>query len=357
MNLEILKDITPYNVDTFKKSKERLDSLIKPVRSLGLLEEIASKLCGIQGTLNPKIDKKAVVIMASDNGVCEEGVASAPQSVTAMQTINFLRGICGISIISKANNTDIKVIDIGVLEDIYYEGLDIKKIRKGTRNMAKEMAMTEKECLDAIKVGFNTVKELKGEGYSIIGTGEMGIGNTTSSSSLLIALTGCSIEEAVDRGAGLTDKQFLHKKEVVEKIINLHSEYLNDPIECLKRVGGYDIAGLVGLFLGSAYYKTPIVIDGFISIVSALCAYKINNNCKDYMFASHISSEKGYNIALKKLGLTPMLNLNMRLGEGVGCPLAFNIIETSAKVINEMGTFEEGNVNIDDYKDLWRDEN
>ncbi|KMT20937.1 nicotinate-nucleotide--dimethylbenzimidazole phosphoribosyltransferase [Clostridium cylindrosporum] len=357
MDLSLLEKITSINNIIYGQAKEKLDSLIKPIKSLGGLEEIAARLCSIQETLTPNLTKRIVVVMASDNGVCEEGVASAPQSVTSMQTINFLRGITGIAVISKANNTDLKVIDIGVLEDIYYEGLEVRKIRKGTRNIAKEPAMTMKECLDAIEVGFNTVKDLKSKGYSIIGTGEMGIGNTTTSSSLLIALTGCTVEEATGRGGGLTDEQFRHKKRVVEKIIKLHKDNLDNPIEALRRVGGLDIAGLVGLYLGAAYYKLPIVIDGFISAVAALCAYKINKYSVGYMFASHISMEKGYMIALSELNLKAMLNLDMRLGEGVGCPLAFNIMDTATKVISEMGTFEEGNVNLADYKDLWRDEN
>ena len=354
--LNFLDEITSSDYEIYNQAIKKLDYLIKPVKSLGVLEDIAAKICSIQGTLSPSLGKKVVVVMAADNGVCEEGIASGPQSVTSMQTINFLRGITGIAVISKANNTDIKVIDIGVLNDIYYEGLDIKKIRKGTRNSAKEPAMTMDECLKAINIGFETVKELKDNGYTIIGTGEMGIGNTTTSSSLLVALTNCSIEDATDRGAGLLDDQFLHKKNVIEKIINLHKDYFDNPLECLRRVGGYDIAGMVGLYLGAAYYKIPIVVDGFISIVAALCAYKINKFTKDYMLASHISKEKGYNIALRELNLNPMLNLNMRLGEGVGCPLAFNIIETAISVINNMGTFEDGNIDIKDYKDFWRED-
>lgn len=352
--IEIIKNIKPSNKEFYKEAKNKLDLLIKPIGSLGELENIACKLCGIQETLEPSVNKKVVVVMAADNGVCIEGVSSAPQRVTSVQTINFLKGITGISVIAKANNTDIKVIDIGILEDINYNGLDIRKVNKGTKNIAVEPAMTMNECLEAINIGFNTVKELKDKGYDLIGTGEMGIGNTTTTTALLIALTGCCLEDAVDKGAGLMDKQFDHKKYIIEKVINLHKNNCINPIETLRRVGGFDIAGIVGLYLGAAYYKMPIVIDGFISIVSALCAYKINKNVLDYMFPSHMSCEKGYKIALKELNLNPILNLNMRLGEGSGCPLAFNIIETSSKIINEMGTFEEGNVDISDYKMLWR---
>ncbi|MEG0371761.1 MAG: nicotinate-nucleotide--dimethylbenzimidazole phosphoribosyltransferase, partial [Clostridium sp.] len=324
MYFQVKDNIEPTSDVWSLRAKQRLDSLIKPIKSLGGLEDIAAKMCSIKETLTPTINKRIVVIMASDNGVCCEGVASAPQSVTAMQTINFLRGITGIAVIAKANNTDIKVIDVGVLSDISYDGLDIKKIRHGTRNIAIEPAMTMKECEKAIDIGIQTVKELIDKDYGIIGTGEMGIGNTTTSSSLLIALTGCTIEEAVGRGAGLCDSQFLLKKEVIQRVISIHKEGLGDTLEALRRVGGYDIAALVGLYLGAAFYKTPIVIDGFISVVAALCAYKINPLCRDYMFASHISMEKGYMIAIKELNLKPMLNLDMRLGEGTGCPIAFN---------------------------------
>ncbi|MEF9933993.1 MAG: nicotinate-nucleotide--dimethylbenzimidazole phosphoribosyltransferase [Clostridium sp.] len=356
MYKEILMGISSGSSEYRCRSQVKLDGLIKPLKSLGHLETIASKMCSIQRTLTPSCNKKVVVVMASDNGVHEEGVASAPQSVTATQTINFLRGISGISVIAKSNSTDLKVIDVGVNANISYPGLLNKKVSYGTRNSAKEPAMTEKECTQAIEVGIDAVGQLKEEGYDIIGTGEMGIGNTTTSSSLLIMLTGCSTEEAVGRGAGLTDEQFNLKKEVIEKIINLHKPYNITGFEALRRVGGFDIAALVGMYLGAAYYKMPIVIDGFISIVAALCAYRINPLCKDYMFASHISVERGYNIAIRELDLRPMINLDMRLGEGTGCPIAFNIISTACDIINNMGTFEDGNVDLLDYKDHWRDE-
>ncbi|MEF9951385.1 MAG: nicotinate-nucleotide--dimethylbenzimidazole phosphoribosyltransferase [Clostridium sp.] len=357
MYREILDGINKPSSYYMEESLKKLDSLIKPLKSLGHLETIASKICSINETLTPKIDKRIVVVMASDNGVCEEGVASAPQSVTAMQTINFLRGISGISVITRNNNTDLRVIDVGVNADISYKGLENKKVRYGTRNSAKEAAMTKEECIKAIEVGINTIKSIKNDGYSIVGTGEMGIGNTTTSSSLLIMLTGCSVEEAVGRGAGLSDEQFNKKKEVIQSIINLHSEEGITPFESLRRVGGYDLAALTGMYLGAAYYRIPIVIDGFISIVAALCAYEMNPICREYMFASHISVERGYNIAVQRLNIRPMLNLDMRLGEGTGCPLAFNIIDTSCSIIREMGTFEDGNVDLKDYKDHWREDN
>ncbi|WP_238882209.1 nicotinate-nucleotide--dimethylbenzimidazole phosphoribosyltransferase [Clostridium sp. YIM B02551] len=338
------------------EAKTKLDNLIKPIGSLGELENIAIKFAGITGKVENEINKKAIVIFSSDNGVCEEGVASAPQSVTAMQTINFLRGITGIGVLARVNNCDLKVIDIGINEEINYPGLIRKKIRKGTSNIAKGEAMNLEEANEAINIGIEIAHELKKQGYDIIGTGEMGIGNTTSSSSVLIALTNCDIDEAVGRGAGLKDDQLTLKKQVIKKIIEVNSPIKEDPMDVLHKVGGFDIAGMVGLYLGAKKYELPIVIDGYISAVAALIAYRIDPETKSYMFPSHISKEQGYNIAINELGLNPMLNLSMRLGEGSGCPLAINIIENSLKVINEMGTFEEGNVDIKDYKDLWREE-
>ncbi|MDD7794991.1 nicotinate-nucleotide--dimethylbenzimidazole phosphoribosyltransferase [Clostridium sp. 'White wine YQ'] len=344
------------NKNAMLQAKEKLDNLIKPIGSLGELENIAIKFAGITGKVENQINKKAIVIFSSDNGVCEEGVASAPQSVTAMQTINFLRGITGIGVLARVNNCDLKVIDIGIKEEINYPGLIIKKIRKGTSNIARGEAMTIEEANEAINTGIEIAYDLKKQGYDIIGTGEMGIGNTTSSSSVLIALTNCSIDEAVGRGAGLKDDQLTLKKQVIEKVIQINSPIKEDPMDVLHKVGGFDIAGMVGLYLGAKKYELPIVIDGYISAVAALIAYRIDPETKDYMFPSHISKEQGYNIAMNELGLNPMLNLSMRLGEGSGCPLAINIIENSLKIINEMGTFEEGNVDIKDYKDLWREE-
>lgn len=337
-------------------AKDKLDNLIKPIGSLGVLEDIAIKMAGITGKVHNELKKKCIVIFSSDNGVCEEGVASAPQSVTSMQTINFLRGITGIGVLARVNNCDLRVVDIGVKEDINYPGLIIKKLRKGTANIAKGEAMTRAESEKAISIGIDMVRELKEDGYDVIGTGEMGIGNTTSSSSVLIALTECSIDEAVGRGAGLHDEQFKNKKNVIKRILQVNNPKKEDPIEVLHKVGGLDIAGMVGLYLGAKQYRMPIVVDGFISVVAALVACRIDEETRDYMFASHISSEKGYNIAINELGLTPILNLAMRLGEGSGCPLAINIIENSLKIINEMGTFEEGNVDIKDYENHWRKE-
>jgi nicotinate-nucleotide--dimethylbenzimidazole phosphoribosyltransferase len=350
-----LKEVKPLYKNVMKNAKARLDNLAKPMGSLGVLEDMAIRLSGITGEIYNNLDKKAVVIMCADNGVCDEGVASAPQVVTFTQTTNFLRGVTGVCVLAKQAGCDVKVVDIGVKGDLNLPGLISKKIRHGTWNSAKGEAMTRAEALKGIDIGFNLVKELKDQGYQLLGTGEMGIGNTTTSSSVLIGLTGCSIEDAVGRGAGLKDEQFLHKKEVIKKIMALNNPNGKDPIDVLHKVGGFDIAGIVGIYLGAAYYRVPIVIDGFISVVAALLAYRINPLARDFMFPSHISAEKGYNIAINELGLEPILNLRMRLGEGSGCPLAFNILDGATAVINNMATFEEGNVDVENYKDLWQE--
>lgn len=345
------------DLKAMKEAKIRLDNLIKPIGSLGVLEDIAIKIAGITGKVRNKIEKKAIVIFSSDNGVCEEGVASGPQKVTTTQTINFLRGVTAIGVLARVNNCSLKVIDIGVKEDIKYPGLIVKKLKYGTENISKGPAMTRDEALEAINIGKEMVSELKEEGYSIIGTGEMGIGNTTSSSSVLIALTGCNLDDAVGRGAGLHDYEFIHKKKIIKRVLEINKPKKEDPIDTLYKVGGLDIAGIVGLYLGAKEYKIPIVIDGFISAVAALVAYRIDREVIDYMFPSHMSKEQGYNLAIRELGLEPMVNLSMRLGEGSGCPFAMNIIENALIVMNEMETFEEGNIDISNYQEYWREEN
>lgn len=326
------------------EAAQRLDDLAKPIGSLGKLEEIAIKLSGITGNVKNKVEKKCTVVMSADNGVIEEGVSACPQYVTTAQTINFLKGLTGISVLSKHAGADIRVVDIGVNSNLDYPGLVKRKIRKGTSNMAKGPAMTKEEAVKAVEIGIEIVSELVKEGYQLLGTGEMGIANTSTSSAIVMSFTGCSAEQAVGKGAGLTEEGFAHKKAVIKKAIEINKPDAKDPMDVLAKVGGFDIAGLVGCFLGAAYYRIPIVIDGFISSIAALTASRINPLTKEFMFASHCSEEPGYKIAMNELGLDPILNLNMRLGEGTGCPLAFNVIEASQAVICNMATFEEATI-------------
>lgn len=341
---KMINEIKDIDKEVIIEAEKRIVSLAKPLNSLGKLEDIAIKLAGITGKIKNTINKKLVIIMCSDNGVIEEGVASSPQSVTLAQTINFTKGLTGVAVIAKANNTDLKVIDVGINCDFKHPDVINKKIRKSTDNIAKGSAMTYEEAVSGILIGIESVGEAKEHGYEIIGAGEMGVGNTSTSSAVLSALTGTNIEEVVGRGAGLTDEGFLRKINVLKKALQINKPNKEDPIDVLAKVGGFDIAAMAGVFLGAAIYKIPVVIDGFISVVAALIAYRLNNKCRDYMFTSHCSKEIGFLVGMKELNLSPILDLDMGLGEGSGCPIAFSIIDTACAVMNNMATFEEAKI-------------
>jgi nicotinate-nucleotide--dimethylbenzimidazole phosphoribosyltransferase len=336
-----LDGIKPADNKAKEAALKRLDALIKPLGSLGELENIAAKISGITGKLHNVIGKKCMIVMSADNGVCEEGVSSCPQEITVIQTVNIVKGISGIGVLARHANADLKVIDIGIKGDLDLKDLVNKKIRQGTSNMAKGPAMSIEEAVKSIETGIETVNELVEEGYNLFGTGEMGIGNTSTSSAVLMGLTGISSHESVGKGAGMTEEGFQLKKKVIEKAIELNRPDKNNPLDVLAKVGGFDIGGMAGCFLGAAYNGVPIVIDGFISAVAALIAYRLNPYVKDYMIPSHISAEPGYKYAINEIGLNPIFDLKMRLGEGTGCPLAFNVIEASLEIINKMATFEE----------------
>ncbi|WP_017211574.1 nicotinate-nucleotide--dimethylbenzimidazole phosphoribosyltransferase [Clostridium beijerinckii] len=347
---DIINSIREADAYVIAEADKRMVSLAKPLKSLGKLEEIAIKLAGITGKVKNNITKKMVIIMSSDNGVVEEGVASAPQSVTLAQTINFTKGLTGVAVLAKENDTELMVIDVGINCDFSYPGVINKKIRKGTNNIAKGPAMTREEAEKAILIGIESVKNAKELGYEILGVGEMGIGNTSTSSAVLSALTDVRVETVVGRGAGITDESFEKKKEVIKKAIKVNNPAKDDPIDVISKVGGFDLAAMAGVFLGSAYYKVPVVIDGFISAVAALIAFKLNSKTRDYMFTSHDSKELGFKVAMKELSLSPILDLDMGLGEGSGCPLAFSIMKSACAVMNNMATFEEAEIN-DSYLD------
>ena len=347
-----LKGITPQNTEMRKKAEAHLDSLVKPIGSLGQLEQLGIQMAGITGALNSSFDKKCTIVMAADNGIHEEGVSSCPQEITAAQTINMTKGLTGICVLSKHAGAEVFVVDIGVKGDLPAAGVINKKISHGSGNIAKGPAMTREQAVQAIETGIELVNELSAKGYSLFGTGEMGICNTSTSSAVLMALTGLSADQTVGKGAGLTDKDFENKKRVIESAIEINQPEREDALDVLAKVGGYDIAGMAGCFLGAAYCRKPIVIDGFISTVAALIAYKLNPLARDYMIASHSSEEPGYKLAMETLGLEPMLNLHMRLGEGTGCPLAFNIIEASQAVMRDMATFEQASIKDDFLVDI-----
>lgn len=348
MLLEVLEKIESTNKEILLEAKQYLDSLAKPLGSLGKLEDIAAQIASIQGKLHPEITKKCTIVMASDHGIYEEGYGCAPQEVTAIQTTNMLRNLTGICAVSTANYSDIRVVDIGVKVDIGHPNIIRKKVRYGTANFAKGPAMTREEAVQALEVGIEMVKVLVDEGYNLLGTGEMGIGNTSCSSAVYMAFTGSPAEGAVGKGGGITDEALQKKKNVITQALVLNAPDPLDPLDVLHKVGGLDLIGMTGCFLGAAYYKVPIVIDGFISAAAALAAYRLNPKVKDYMIPSHLSMEPGYMKIMAEIGLEPMLHLNMRLGEGTGCPIAFSIIETALSVINNMATFKQAMI-VDDY--------
>ncbi|MEY8298731.1 MAG: nicotinate-nucleotide--dimethylbenzimidazole phosphoribosyltransferase [Emergencia timonensis] len=366
---ELIGEIKGLDEDAMKAAKERQDYLAKPPGSLGRLEDIAVKIAGITGKpVGNDVTRQCVAIMCADNGVVEEGVASAPQSVTLSQTINFTRRYTGVSSMAKYFGIDLLVTDVGVAmeipEELYTDSMVTeeqkipvkivnRRISNGTRNLAKEAAMTREEAVRAMLTGIEAVKAMKDAGIQLFGIGEMGIGNTTTSSAVLSALTGVKAEEVVGRGGGLNDEGLAKKIKIVDDAVN--SWCMGDPIEKLAKVGGYDICAMVGAFLGAGIYRIPVVIDGFISIVSACVAKELNPRVVDFMFASHKSFEVGYVIAMDRLGLAPMFDLGMRLGEGSGCPIAFKIIEAAVASMNLMKTLEEASIDGDYLEEIRRE--
>mgnify|MGYP000951471829 CR=1 FL=1 len=341
---KVIKEITPVSKEAAQKAQKHLDNLIKPIGSLGRLEEIGVRLAAITGQVVPDLPKKCVVVFAADNGICEEGVSSAPADITAAQLLNMTKGLTGINVLSKQAGSDVYLVDIGVNADLPYDKIINKKIRRGTRNMLKEAAMTRQEAIQALETGIAMALDLVAQGYQVIGTGEMGIGNTSSSAAVIMGLTGYPAEEVTGKGAGMTEKDYQRKKEIIKAVIAKHQPDKQDPLDVLSKVGGYDIAAMAGVFLGCAYKRVPVVIDGVISITAALVAARLNPLAVDYMLPSHLSAEPGYSVVLKELGLKAYLLLDMRLGEGSGCPLAFFLIDCALAIGREMGTFEQGNI-------------
>lgn len=340
-----LNAITPSNEKVKKIAREKWDGLVKPIGSLGTLEEVTIKIAGMTGSIKNTIDKRAIVVMSSDNGVVDEGVSAAPQIFTRILTESMARDITGVSILAKHTNTDIKIVDIGLNGELNNPKVINKKIANGTKNFTKEPAMSYEEAIKSLEVGIEIGDKLFGEGYDILGTGELGIGNTTTSAAILSVLTGLDIDVTCGKGAGLTDEQYENKKKVIAKGIEINSPNKEDPIDVIAKVGGFDIGGMCGLFLSAAKNRKPIVVDGFISSAAALCAVKLNPMVADYIIPSHLSDEPGAKYMMDTLKLKPMLNLGMRLGEGSGCPLAFQVIEAGLYTLENMGTFEEAQIN------------
>ncbi|MEI7884064.1 MAG: nicotinate-nucleotide--dimethylbenzimidazole phosphoribosyltransferase [Clostridia bacterium] len=328
---------------------KRLDSIAKPLRSLGKLEELIAKSAGIFGSLYLDFSKKAVVVMCADNGVVEEGVTQAPQEVTAIVTENFAKGATSLCAMCRVAGVDVIPIDIGVARDVSPRVRNCK-IRYGTANMRKTAAMSRAEAIQAIEVGINLVGELRQKGYTLIGTGEMGIGNTTSSSALAAVLLMQPVEVVTGRGAGLSSTALEKKIQVIKDALELHKPSKADVLSALAKVGGLDIAGLAGVFIGGAVYRIPVLIDGFISGVAALVAVNLEPKVQQFIFPSHVSKEPAGKLVLDALGLEPYYNCNMCLGEGTGTVLAMQLFECALAVYREMSTFTE--IAITEYQPL-----
>ena len=338
---ELICSISPLNEGAMELARRRQAQLAKPPGSLGRLEELSVQLAGITGKVHNKMEKKHLLVFAADNGVVAEGVSSAPQSVTLMQTVNLTRHKTGASTLCRHFGCEITVCDVGVNADIKEPRVLDQKIAYGTNNMTQGPAMTRAQAVKAVKTGFQLAVNTEAD---VLGVGEMGIGNTTTSAAVLSVLLGVDVQTVTGRGGGLTDSSFRRKKEVIQKTIDLNVPDPKDVLDVLSKVGGFDLAAMCGAFLGAAAFHRPVVIDGFISAVAALCAVRIYPETKGYLVPSHASYEIGYQLAMEAMGLKPMLLLDMRLGEGSGCPLAFEILSAACAVINDMATFDQAGI-------------
>lgn len=377
---ELAGAVTGQDAEAVRAAENYVDSLAAPPGSLGRLADAAIRLAGITGRVKNRVDRRRIIVLCADNGVVAEGVASTPQIVTLSQALNMTRGLTGMSAMARHFGCEVEVVDVGIATPYHEEGSGIlqRRIRRGTGNLAQEPAMTRQEAVTAIGVGIELARQAAADGVEVLGVGEMGIGNTTTSSAVLAALTGLPVEEVTGRGAGLTDAAFEKKKRVIERALALHGldaeccesgasgsgaadldeaglETLKkvDPIDVISRVGGLDLAAMCGVFIGAASCRIPVVIDGFISIVAALCAGRLCGPARDFMFPSHASEEIGYLCAARELGLEPWLHLGMRLGEGSGCPLAFQVLDAACCLMNDMATFEQARID-DSYLDQLR---
>ena len=352
MNLRNWIDrVSPLDESAMAAARERQAQLAKPPGSLGRLEDLSVQLAGITGKVHNSVRKQHLLVFAADNGVVEEGVSSAPQSVTLMQTINLTRHKTGASTLCRHFGCEITVCDVGVNATIKEQKVLNRKIAYGTANIVKGPAMTREQAIRAILTGIELAADTQAD---VIGIGEMGIGNTTTSSAVLSVLLDADVDAVTGRGGGITDSSFLKKKQVIKDAIAVNQPDKNDVVDVLAKVGGFDIAAMCGAFIGCAATGKPAVIDGFISAVAALCAFRLCPNAVRYFISSHASYEIGYKLAMDAMDLEPLFLLGMRLGEGSGCPLAFQILDAACAILNDMATFEQAGID-DGYLDEIRE--
>lgn len=344
---EATRRILPVSQVWLARAKERIDNLTKPRGSLGVLEELAARYVAVREEIPVPLPSKRIFVFAGDHDVVQEGVSAYPQEVTALMVKNFLSEGAAVNVLSRCAGAQVRVIDVGMKEDVpdapgtNAPRLIRRKVRRGAGNIARSPAMSPGEAENAIQVGIEMALTASREGACLIASGEMGIGNTTPSSALFSVLLPADVMEVTGRGTGLDDAGLAHKIQVIRKAILLHEKSFDDPVSILARIGGLEIAGICGLCLGGAASRLAVVVDGFISTAGALIAMRMNPLVKDYLFFSHQSKEKGHRIFFEKEGLRPLLDLDLRLGEGTGAAIAMQIIEDGIRIFNEMATFEE----------------
>ena len=343
----LVRAVQPLDQKVMLAAEAHQARLAKPPGSLGRLEELSVQLAGITGKVHNELPRKQLLVFAADNGVVAEGVSSAPQSVTKQQTINLMRGKTGAAVLAKRFGCGLTVCDVGVNADICESAVLNRKIAYGTQNICTGPAMTREQALQAILTGAAVAEDVDADA---VGIGEMGIGNTTTSSAVLAVLLGADVDKVTGRGGGITEESFRKKKAVIRTAIAVNRPNRDDVIDVLAKVGGFDLAAMCGAFLGAAASRRAAVIDGFISAVAALCAVRLCPLVHGYLIPSHASFEIGYRLAMEELALRPLFDLGMRLGEGSGCPLAFQVLDAACAVMNNMASFDEADIN-DDYLD------
>lgn len=338
--------IPPIDMTAAKQAQTRQNNLTKPAKSLGRLEEISIQLAGMKADPLPNVSRKAVIVMAADHGVALEGVSAFPSEVTPQMVMNFLKGGAAVNVLARQAGASVTIVDIGVASDFdpSLPGLLHRKVARGTRNMAKGPAMTRVEAEKALVCGMGALASVAQKGLDLIATGDMGIGNTTPSSAIVAVMTGLPVAKVTGRGTGIDDDGLTHKVKIIEQAIAVNQPDPSDAMDVLCKVGGLEIAGLAGVMIAAAASRIPVVVDGFISTAAAMIAAGLVPDVRHYLFGSHQSVEIGHKAMHKHLGLTPLLDLNLRLGEGTGAVLAFHLIEAASRILREMATFAEAGV-------------
>jgi len=345
---EAIERIEPLDGDAMESAKARQNTLTKPQRSLGVLEDLSVKIAGITGEYMPEIKNKVIITMAGDHGVADECVSAYPKDVTPQMVYNFINGGAGVNVLARHIGARVVVVDMGVAADIEVKRASAnfieKKIAYGTANMTKGAAMSYEDAIRSIETGIEVLENEIAKGIDIVGVGDMGIGNTTPSSAIVSFIIGEPIEKVTGRGTGLDDEGLKRKIETIKKALAVNTPNRGDAIDILAKMGGFEIGGMAGVMLAAASHRIPVVVDGFISGAAALIAYELSPKMKDYLIAAHISVEVGHRAILDYLGIEPLFNLNMRLGEGTGAALGISLVDASCKILREMATFEEAGV-------------